>query len=251
MMGPDTPSGARSAIARAVGDRTHGGAVTASPSAAGRPRAARPPVRSTATAMHCDPLMPFEVWLNVGERLGRYSNASGWWLGDWLAFGRHKYGRRYKQAIAVTKLDYQTLRNYAVVARRFEPARRRVDVSFQHHAEVCALEDDEQDRWLELAGRSGWSRNELRRRIRADGAPAPPAAVARHVFPLPLDPGREAAWRRAADVSRCDLVTWIHRVLDEAAAPASADADAHRSPPGLQTAKLPVRTRSSATPLGS
>lgn len=62
-----------------------------------------------------------------------------------------KYGRRCRGAIAVTGLDYQTLRNYAVVARRFDLSRRRDSLSCQHHAEVCALSDSEQDRWLDLA----------------------------------------------------------------------------------------------------
>jgi hypothetical protein len=61
------------------------------------------------------------------------------WLGDWLIFGRYKYGTRYRQAIGATGLDYQTLRNYAVVARRFEPSRRRSTLRAQHHAEVSAL----------------------------------------------------------------------------------------------------------------
>jgi hypothetical protein len=79
----------------------------------------------------------------LGAKIGTYSNATAWWLGDWLLYGKMKYGRRYKAAIEVTGLDYQTLRNYAVVARRFDPARRRSELSFQHHAEVCAMADDE------------------------------------------------------------------------------------------------------------
>jgi hypothetical protein len=167
--------------------------------------------------------MPFETWRMLGEKIGRYSNASAWWLGDWLTFGRYKYGRDYKQAIAATGLDYQTLRNYAVVARRFPPPRRRDDLSFQHHAEVCALDDGAQDRWLELAARMAWSRNDLRRRVRAEVVPGPVAAEP-HVLALPLEPHREAAWRRAAQMSDCDLVTWIRRVLDEAAEPAAGAA---------------------------
>jgi hypothetical protein len=72
------------------------------------------------------------------------------------------YGRRYKEAVAATGLDYQTLRNYAVVARRFELSRRPDNLPFQYHAEVGSLSDYEQDHWLDLgaAGRH-WSRNEL------------------------------------------------------------------------------------------
>jgi hypothetical protein len=174
-------------------------------------------VRSTRTGMRCHPLMPFEDWKALGAKLGMYTNASSWWLGDWLAFGQHKYGRRYKDAIAVTGLDYQTLRNYAVVARRFEVARRRYNLTFQHHATVCPLPDDEQERWLDRSERHGWSRNELRRQIRAagDNAGAPGDGAARLV--MVLDCERERRWREAAQRNHCGLEDWVVRALDEAA----------------------------------
>jgi hypothetical protein len=188
--------------------------------ALGRPRAVEPlprgrrPVRSTTTAARFDPLLPFETWMELGAKLGTYANATGWCLGDWLTFGRMKYGRRYKEAIAATGLDYQTLRNYAVVARRFEPARRRDDLTFQHHAEVCALRDELQDEWLDRAAAGRWSRNELRRRMRApyDGRPA-----ADEIWRLAVQRGRAQRWREAARRSQCGCDEWIVRVLDDAA----------------------------------
>jgi hypothetical protein len=65
-----------------------------------------------------------------------------------------------------TSLDYQTLRNYAWVARRFNLSRRRDALSFAHHAEVAALPDPEQDYWLRKAESESWSRNKLRREVR-------------------------------------------------------------------------------------
>ena len=120
--------------------------------------------------MRFDPLMPLERWKALGAKIGLYSDATYWWLGDWPAFGRTKYGRRYKERIALTGLDCQTLRNYAVVARRFELSRRRDNVSFQHHAEGSGLPDDKQDSWLDLSAENHWSKHELRRRLRAAGA---------------------------------------------------------------------------------
>jgi hypothetical protein len=177
-----------------------------------RPR--RPAIRVTKTGARFDPLLPFERWRTLGARVGTCASASGWWLGDWLAFGHAKYGRRYKEAIAVTGLDYQTLRNYAVVSRRFEHHRRRDDVTFQHHAEVCALPDDEQDRWLDRAAADGWSRNELRQRMRAA---RPSDRRAACVLRLRVESARVEAWRDAATRAECDYETWIVRVLDSAA----------------------------------
>jgi hypothetical protein len=177
-------------------------------------------VRSTTTGVRFDPLMPFETWRELGARLGAYANATSWWLGDWLTFGRSKYGRRYKEAIAATGLDYQTLRNYAVVARRFEPSRRRPELTFQHHADLCALDDAQQDRWLDRAAAGGWSRNELRRRLRAaEGEPAPD-----EIFRLAIAHGQAERWREASRRSQCALEAWAVRVLDAAARAAVAPA---------------------------
>jgi hypothetical protein len=121
--------------------------------------------------------MPFETWLRIGSQLSSVVNSSAWCLGDWLAYGEVAYNGRYRDAIDRTSLDYQTLRNYAWVARRFSLSRRRDRLSFGHHAEVASLPDVEQDFWLRKAEELDWSRNHLRREVRAslrerDGAPA-------------------------------------------------------------------------------
>ncbi|ALE77157.1 LmbU family transcriptional regulator [Pseudonocardia sp. ICBG1122] len=108
------------------------------------------------------------TWEKIGSGLRELTNSSAWWLADWLIFGESTYGwRRYLEAIERTGLDYQTLRNYAWVARRFEHHRRRDALSFAHHAEVTRLSPAEQDYWLRKAETERWSRNELRRALRA------------------------------------------------------------------------------------
>ncbi|MFG2452951.1 LmbU family transcriptional regulator [Streptomyces sp. NPDC048512] len=107
-------------------------------------------------------------WEQIGANLRELVNSSAWWLADWLIYGEATYGwRRYKEAVERTGLDYQTLRNYAWVARRFEHDRRRDSLSFAHHAEVTRLSPPEQDYWLRKAEQQKWSRNELRRAVRA------------------------------------------------------------------------------------
>ncbi|MEU1041039.1 LmbU family transcriptional regulator [Streptomyces sp. NPDC005907] len=124
--------------------------------------------------------LPERSWEQIGTNLRELVNSSAWWLADWLLYGEATYGwRRYKEAIERTGLDYQTLRNYAWVARRFEHHRRHDSLSFAHHAEVTRLAPAEQDYWLRKAEAQKWSRNELRRALRAglavqnDAAPAP------------------------------------------------------------------------------
>ncbi|NLU79275.1 regulator [Micromonospora sp. HNM0581] len=107
-------------------------------------------------------------WEQIGSSLRELTNSSAWWLADWLIFGETAYGwRRYREAIERTGLDYQTLRNYAWVARRFEQGRRRDTLSFAHHAELARLAPAEQDYWLRKAEQQKWSRNELRKAVRA------------------------------------------------------------------------------------
>jgi hypothetical protein len=172
-------------------------------------------VRPARNGARFDPLLAFDDWLHFGAKLGAYSNATCWWFGDWIAFGQMKYGRRYKAAIAVTGLDYQTLRNYAVVARRFDMSRRRDNLTFQHHAELCALPDDEQERWLDRAAAGHWTRNELRRRLRGIAEKTSTPSV---TLRLAVEEDQAASWRAAAARSASSFEAWATRVLDEAAA---------------------------------
>jgi hypothetical protein len=170
------------------------------------------------TALLLPENLPLDSWKQIGEQIYVISDASAWWIGDWLRFGRDKYPDRYKRAIGETSLEYQTLRNYAWVAGRFDVSRRRDALSFQHHLEVAALPEDEQDLWLERAERSGWSRNDLRAQLRyyrdsgAAGRPLPMSALQLRV------PGeRRQLWENAATKAQLGLQEWMSAALDLAA----------------------------------
>lgn len=173
--------------------------------------------RSNANSLHLKEGLGFDAWSAVGMRIARVSNASCWWLGDWLVYGERAYGKRYIDAVRATGLDYQTLRNYAWVARRFEPARRRQGLSLQHHVEVAALPTADQDLWLERCQRQGWSRNELRRRIKAVGHIDSEIGAQGHTVRVPVTTDRERLWREAAAAADQDLVDWIASAADQAA----------------------------------
>lgn len=111
--------------------------------------------------------LSYEKWSSIGRQLSALGSSSAWCLGDWLVHGEIAYAGRYRDAVEQTSLDYQTLRNYAWVARRFELSRRRDRLSFGHHAEVASLPVPEQDFWLRKAQELSWSRNQLRREVRA------------------------------------------------------------------------------------
>jgi len=157
----------------------------------------------------------FERWKALGREIGSVATASSWWLGDWACYGEGRYGEKYKQAIAVTGFDHQTLRNYAWVAGRFDVSRRRDKLSFAHHAEVAALSEEEQDEWLDLAERSGWSRNELRARLRNEKRAQIPSGVEQ--LRLNVEAARVERWRAAAEAESLDLTEWLVAAADDAA----------------------------------
>jgi hypothetical protein len=111
--------------------------------------------------------MAFEKWVGIGNYLSGVMSASSWCLGDWLVYGEATFTGRYRDAIELTSLDYQTLRNHAWVARSFPMSRRRDRLSFTHHAEVAALPEPEQDFWLLKAEQHAWSVKRLRREVRS------------------------------------------------------------------------------------
>jgi hypothetical protein len=174
--------------------------------------------RLTLTGLKLRNDTPFDAWVAVGRRIGELSSASAWWLGDWLVFGEDRFGDRYRTAVAATSLDYQTLRNYAWVARRVDASRRRSGLSLQHHAEVAALPEADQELWLRRAERFRWSRNELRRQLAGRRRRGVRSEAGEEITCRVRVPARrEDRWREAA--ARCDqgLAEWIVTVIDAAA----------------------------------
>jgi hypothetical protein len=183
------------------------------------------PERDSGSAFQLRPGMSFRDWTTLGSRLGRVSSASAWALGDWLLFGQRSYGRRYRTALRETNLDYQTLRNYAWVASRFDHARRRDGLSFQHHAELASMPEPDQDLWLRRAETEHWSRNELRRRLSLHHSSQRPTAPVPLVMRFEVAAEDERRWRQAAASKHLELQDWLRTVADAAARDELSDAE--------------------------
>jgi hypothetical protein len=162
--------------------------------------------------------LAFEDWELAGHRLSRIVDSSAWWLGDWLVFGKKHYADRYQRAIRAVGLQYQTLRNYAWVARRFDLARRRSALTFQHHAEVASLLVEDQERLLDQAEREMWTTKQLRKAIREQrigGVEKAPVVALSSRIEVPNS--RLGLWRRAADQQGVEFDRWVLSILDRAA----------------------------------
>ncbi|MER7151710.1 LmbU family transcriptional regulator [Streptomyces lydicus] len=180
-------------------------------------RSARNGVLVTRVGLQIPSALSYETWESAGRRISAVANSSAWCLGDWLVYGQWRYTDRYRRAVDAVGLDYQTLRNYAWVARRFEVSRRRDTLSFNHHAEVASLLPHEQDYWLDRAQELGWSRNQLRANVRGAREEEPDAARKTASVGIQLTPERIARYRAAAERSDSSLESWMVDRLDLAA----------------------------------
>lgn len=132
----------------------------------------------TPVAWRAEPDLPLEEWLESGRKLGLLGRNIPWWIGDWLRYGNHAYGERYARAARITGYDAQTLMNMVYVASHCPPTRRRGNLSWSHHAEVAALDPEEQDAWLDRAEAERLSvrclRQEIRTQLRGSDAAEQP-----------------------------------------------------------------------------
>jgi hypothetical protein len=178
----------------------------------------REQVLTTKVGLHIPAGLAFEEWENAGRQLSGLLNSSSWWLGDWLVYGKAHYADRYERGIRAAGLQYQTLRNYAWVSRRFDLDRRRSALSFQHHAELASLPVDEQETWLDRAERMQWSTKQLRNAIRSEregASPQPDVAAATRRLAVPDN--RLQWWHKAAVQAGIELEDWVMATLDAAA----------------------------------
>ncbi|MEU6068669.1 MULTISPECIES: LmbU family transcriptional regulator [Streptomyces] len=174
---------------------------------------------TTRVGLKLPATLSYDRWEKAGLHIFQIADSSAWCLGDWLVYGQERYADRYQTGVQAAGLDYQTLRNYAWVARHFELWRRRETLSFGHHAEVASLPPAEADTWLDRAERHGWSRNELRlhlRESRKGNRTASPARASLPRISAPCDCVER--WREAASKNDRDFEEWILLTLDRAAA---------------------------------
>src|SRR5215813_6870006 len=195
--------------------------------------------------------LPFAAWLAVGAQLAAVAASSAWCLGDWLIYGQAAYASRYRDAIDRTGLEYQTLRNYAWVAGRFELSRRRDTLSFGHHAELAALPGAEQDFWLRKAEEFGWSTMRLRHEVRSSlaeraeepagleppGTATPPEGGPEEghlTLRIKLTPGQLESCDRAARSQGMTIQAWAIRALEQAARASAQCSAADPNEPQLE-----------------
>ncbi len=121
-------------------------------------------ITPTGIEFHQD--LSFDEWDALGQKLAPIGKSIGFIIGDWINYGDKRYGEKYDEALAKTGLSYQTLMNYAHVARKVEIYLRKENLDWSQHATVAKLKtDDEKRHWLDMAEKHGLSVRRLRKSI--------------------------------------------------------------------------------------
>lgn len=95
----------------------------------------------TTTSLDLPENLPVDEWLRIGLALARAEHSLMWWIGDWWAYGEHKYGDR-KALIESDNWEgpaFQTCANAATVCRKITTSLRREVLGFSAHKEIAAL----------------------------------------------------------------------------------------------------------------
>src|SRR5262249_39771538 len=110
------------------------------------------------------------------------------------------------------RVGEEQVKRYRLVAERVAPGRRRPNLSFSHHREVCALDPPDQERLLALAEASTYSVAALRAAVRdhkAFQAAGPPPRVT-------VLPSNEVAAARGVRTVRNTLTRLGEKISPEA-----------------------------------
>lgn len=118
-----------------------------------------------------------DQWERFGQALAVVDGAVHWWVGDWAGYGEKRFGEKYEEAVKKTGFAYGTIANDVYVAKRFDPSRRRENLSFAHHQEVAKLLPKRQDELLDAAEKNGWSAKALRREVKTLGSKELPVST--------------------------------------------------------------------------
>lgn len=151
--------------------------------------------------------LSFDRWQEIGRELAAREKVLNWWIGDWWAFGEHRYGERADAAVAgIFPLTYGALRNYGSVCRAIATSRRRDSLDWSHHVEIAPLARQSQEAaemLLERAEREHMTVAQVRAAVRS--------ITGREVEPRPTpDADSEfeshvRSWNRLPDEKKADF----------------------------------------------
>jgi hypothetical protein len=119
--------------------------------------------------------MEFEEWLRIAEQLGRAARRSSermsalcWAVGDLLAYGTYRYGKKWQEA--KQRFGHQwsqgTLKQMCTVSKRIERLSRLNSLPFWHYHSIARLNDAEERKIVaKRADEEGWTQSRVREEV--------------------------------------------------------------------------------------
>ena len=127
---------------------------------------ADPKFSITRTGIDFHEDLTFDEWDALGQQLAPVGKSIGFIIGDWINYGEKRWGDKYEEALQRTGLAYQTLAQYAYVARKVQFYCRQEKLGIEHHMVVAKLKTaDEQKYWLDMAVKHNLGKRRLRKSI--------------------------------------------------------------------------------------
>ncbi len=121
-------------------------------------------IRPTGIEFHEE--LSFDEWDALGQKLAPLGKSIGFIIGDWINYGESRYGEKYEKALARTGMAYNTLANFAYVARKVQSSLRNENLDWYQHYAVAKLKTDEEKQyWLGMAEKHDLSVRRLRKSI--------------------------------------------------------------------------------------
>jgi len=112
--------------------------------------------------------------LNKLEEVVAVETAVHWAYGDLLAFGEaQKWGAFYERAQEITGKSYQTLANYAWVARSIHFSLRGEKLSYGHYKLIAKFQPKQQEQWIQRVVNEKLSVRQLAAEIEGQKLPQP------------------------------------------------------------------------------
>jgi hypothetical protein len=172
----------------------------------------------TSTGLTINGQISHEEWQQMGEVLHRLDGAIQWLIGDWLVYGERVWGETYEQIAELTGISYQTLRDYAWVARNVDLSLRKDNLTFNHHKLVTSMEPATQRQWLEHAAEQGLSISQMKAAIEGKVPPTlsdgkDPVSKFERVF-LPFQQRIDRILSKAGQGDRRKIANWLRQEAD-------------------------------------
>lgn len=109
-----------------------------------------------------DPSTTYEEWIRIGVFLDKVEGVSYLWRGDWLNFGEHSYEDWSQVFDPENEVSRESLRKAKSITARIPLLRRRNDINPSFYEEIVSLEEEEQERMMDLIEEKHLTREEVR-----------------------------------------------------------------------------------------